>query len=69
MIRNLWSAWQLVAVTWPRCATAPRSARSRIDVEHYVIDAEIHPRTQTLKATVRSVSCRWTTISTPPPSS
>src|ERR1700704_538163 len=32
---------------------AAQDRKSRIDVEHYTIDAEINPRTQTLTATVR----------------
>src|ERR1700731_3878999 len=54
MFRNAWIAVALVATA----AIAPaQERRSRIDVEHYVINAEINENTQTLaaKAAVRFV--------------
>ena len=50
MFRNLWIAagrWRL----WRRPLPA-QERRSRIDVEHYVINAEINENTQTLAAKV-----------------
>ncbi|HWB97978.1 MAG TPA: M1 family aminopeptidase [Bryobacteraceae bacterium] len=54
MFRNFWLALALIAAA----SVAPaQERRSRIQVEHYAIDAEIQPRTQALiaKATVRFV--------------
>ncbi|HKW99145.1 MAG TPA: M1 family aminopeptidase [Bryobacteraceae bacterium] len=49
MFRNLWIVGALVAAA----ATAPaQERRSRIDVEHYTINAEINENTQTLAAKV-----------------
>lgn len=59
MFRNFWigPAWiglEMLAAFWPAHA---QERRSRVEVEHYLIDADIHPRTQSLsaKATVRFV--------------
>ena len=49
MFRNLWITVALVATA----ATAPaQERRSRIDVEHYTINAEVNENTQTLAAKV-----------------
>lgn len=42
------AGWALIATQ----AFAQPAARPRIDVEHYLIDAEVNPRTQSLTATV-----------------
>jgi tetratricopeptide (TPR) repeat protein len=49
MYRNLWITLALVAAAAPAPA---QERRSRIDVEHYVINAEINENTQTLAAKV-----------------
>lgn len=48
------AVWALACVgfAWPLSSRAQRPD-AHIDVEHYVIDAEINPRTQDLEATVR----------------
>jgi len=50
MLRNLWIGLGLLALA---SLTPAQERRSRIDVEHYAIDAEIHPRTQSLSATAK----------------
>src|SRR5712692_7172480 len=58
MFRNVWIVVAWIMVTLGAAATAPaQERRSRIDVEHYVINAEINENTQTLaaKAAVRFV--------------
>src|SRR5690242_8776457 len=49
MFRNLWVTLALAAMAASLCA---QERRSRIDVEHYVINAEINENTQTLAAKV-----------------
>src|SRR5437899_3725874 len=51
MFRNVWmmAAWIMVALGASTTAPA-QERRSRIDVEHYVINAEINENTQTLAA-------------------
>ena len=51
MFRNLWIGLALVAVTGS-LASAQQERRSRINVEHYVINAEVQPRTQSLSGVV-----------------
>jgi aminopeptidase N len=53
MVRNV---WYVLAILVALAAAIPGSAqerRSRIDVEHYTIEAEINPLTQTVAATVQ----------------
>src|SRR5437868_10223255 len=51
MFRNLWMGLALVAVTGT-LASAQQERRSRINVEHYLINAEVQPRTQSLAGVV-----------------
>ena len=48
-----------LALLWPAARMQGQERRSRIDVEHYRIEAEINPRTQTLNAVV---SVRFTPV-------
>src|SRR5437016_12801213 len=50
MFRNLWIGLTVAAVTGSLGSAQER--RSRIDVEHYVINAEVQPRTQSLNGVV-----------------
>ena len=51
MFRNVWIMVAWITVTLGATATASaQERRSRIDVEHYVINAEINENTQTLAA-------------------
>jgi len=51
MFRNVWIMMAWIMVALGAAATAPaQERRSRIDVEHYVINAEINENTQTLVA-------------------
>src|ERR1051326_7840936 len=55
MFRNLWMETALLVASVS--FAPPQDRRTRIRVDHYAIDAEIQPRTQSLaaKATVRFV--------------
>ncbi|MGH9668217.1 MAG: M1 family aminopeptidase [Bryobacteraceae bacterium] len=49
-----WNALPAVAVLWLSARPAPAQVRqARFDVQHYAIDAEINPRTQSLAAKVQ----------------
>ena len=50
MFRNLWIGLTLIAVTGTLASAQDR--RSRINVEHYLINAEVQPRTQSLTGVV-----------------
>lgn len=51
--RGRWAACGLVLLTLAPLGRAQDKRTNRIDVEHYVIDAEINPRTQTVSANVQ----------------
>ena len=46
MFRKLWMVLPLLAVS----AASAQDRRSRIDVQHYNLEAEVNPRTQSLSA-------------------
>ncbi len=52
MFRNIWilMAWIMVAIGAAATTAPAQERRSRIDVEHYVINAEVNENTQTLTA-------------------
>jgi len=52
-IRTSWMAVLLTASMASLPAGVAQERRSRIDVEHYTIDAEVNPKNQTLTATVQ----------------
>lgn len=49
MFRNVWSGLALLAVA---SVAGAQERRARIDVDHYTINAEVQPRTQSLSANV-----------------
>src|SRR5690242_18410556 len=55
MVRNSWLVVTGLIATLgalPSFASAQEQRKSRIDVDHYTIEAEVNPRTQTLTASV-----------------
>ena len=59
MIREFWTLVAVAASLFTGTAAAQENRRSRIDVDHYTIDAEVNPRTQTLTA---NVGVRFTAV-------
>lgn len=53
MFRNVWTLTALGAALISLGPAAAQERRTRIDAEHYVIDAEINPSTQSLSAQVQ----------------